>query len=369
MGKKKKKITPSKLTVFDKIVLGINIVASVLLLCSYLAPDTDPRDSTLIAVLGFCYQILLLINLVFVIYWICKRKWFSLISAIALLLGFNTFLSYFQFGTQTDNQQSASLRIMEYNVKAFTGIDIYENEPTQNAIIKLIKNESPQIVMFEEFATNKLEVDSTISNLTTQTGFKYNFIKYFGTANRSTVFLTGDAIFSQFPIVDTGTIPSPNILQTRSIFADIKYKGKIFRVYCLHLAAVKIQDNEKSRYLKGNVAVNSTSFIQRKLAAAFVTRAFQVSYIKKHIEKCPYPYIIAGDFNDTPNSYSVNEIGNGLKNAFIEKGSGFETTYYSTYPLHIDHMFATDAFDILSYKSIDKKISDHKPILVSLQLK
>jgi endonuclease/exonuclease/phosphatase family metal-dependent hydrolase len=108
--------------------------------------------------------------------------------------------------------------------------------------------------------------------------------------------------------------------------------------------------------------------VQNALTNAFIARSFQVALIKRQMEKCPYPYLIAGDFNDTPNSFSVNELGDGLKNAFMEKGSGFETTYYSTYPLHIDHLFVSSQFDILSYQSIDKKISDHKPIIADLKL-
>jgi endonuclease/exonuclease/phosphatase family metal-dependent hydrolase len=367
MRRKKSKIPSSKLSVFDKIILGANIVVALCLLLSYWAPDTDPRENSFIAVLGFCYQIILILNILFVIFWIFKRALFSLISIICILLGYNTFFSYFQLNTSQSQSIDNSLRIMSYNVKQFKGIDKFENSPTQKQVFDIIKDANPQIILFEEFAINQLEPDSTISSLTKTHNFKHSFVKYFDNTKNSPTCI-GNAIFSKYPIVDTGTISSPKLLRTRSIYADVKYSGKIIRVYCLHLSAVTIQDNEKSRYLKGNVSVGSSSFIQRKLAAAFVARSLQVSYIKKHIERCPYPYVIAGDFNDTPNSFSVNEIGYGLKNAFIEKGRGFETTYYSTYPLHIDHLFASQQFDIMGYHSINKKISDHKAVIAEIQL-
>ncbi len=349
-------------------MLGVNILAAFLLLLSYWAPDIDPRESSFIAVLGFCYPIIAVSNVLLAIFWVFKRAALSLISMICILFGYNTFFSYFQLNASQNELTGNSLRIMAYNIKQFKGIDKFENSPIHNEVFDIIRGAKPQIILFEEFAINQVEPDSTISSLTKTLNFKHSFVKYFNTTKNSPTFI-GNAIFSKYPIIDTGTISSPKLLQTRSIYADIKYGGKVIRFYCLHLSAVTIQDSEKSRYLKGNVSVGSSSFIQRKLAAAFVARSLQVSYIKKHIEKCPYPYVIAGDFNDTPNSYSVNEIGYGLKNAFREKGRGFETTYYSAYPLHIDHLFASQQFDIMGYHSIDKKISDHKPVVVDVLLK
>jgi len=57
------------------------------------------------------------------------------------------------------------------------------------------------------------------------------------------------------------------------------------------------------------------------LISAFIVRSYQVNLIEQDIAKCSYPYIIAGDFNDTPNSYAVNELSNEMKNAFIEQGA------------------------------------------------
>jgi endonuclease/exonuclease/phosphatase family metal-dependent hydrolase len=367
MRRKKSKSTPSKFSILDKIMLGVNILAALLLLLSYWAPDTDPRENSFIAILGFCYPIILSLSILLGIFWIFKRAIFSLISIVCILLGYNTFFSYVQLNSSRNQSTDSSLRIMAYNIKQFKGIDKFENLPTQKQVFDIIIEANPKIILFEEFAINQLEPDSTISSLTKTLNFKHSFIRYFNTTKYSPTVI-GNAIFSKYPIIDTGTIPSPKLLKTRSIYADIKYGGKTIRVYCLHLSAVTIQDNEKSRYLKGNVSVSSSSFIQRKLASAFVARSLQVSYIKKHIEKCPYPYVIAGDFNDTPNSYSVNEIGYGLKNAFIEKGQGFETTYYSSYPLHIDHIFASQEFNIVGYQSINEKISDHKPVIADIQL-
>ncbi|MGY3213789.1 endonuclease/exonuclease/phosphatase family protein [Mucilaginibacter sp. HD30] len=369
MRKKIKKRPAQKLTLLDKIFLGLNILASISLLLSYMAPDTNPRDNSYIAVLGFLYQLLLLSNFLLLIFWLFKKPVFCLIPAVVIILGYNTFLTYFQFNKEETNVKNDSIKILSYNVRGFKGIDKYENLATQKQVLELVGGVNPNILVFEEFLTDKYDNDSTVLLIKKNLKYNYSFVTNFNDTVSDK--LSGNAIFSKLPIIDTGRITAPEVLQTRCIFADIKNHNTVIRVYSVHMAAVTFQSHSnqlKSKYLKGNVSAGSSTFVLRKLASAFIARSLQVSYIKKHIEKCPYPYIIVGDFNDTPNSYSVNEIGSGLQNAFMEKGSGFETTYYSAYPLHIDHIFATKDFDILSYQSIDKKISDHKPVIATMRL-
>jgi endonuclease/exonuclease/phosphatase family metal-dependent hydrolase len=364
--RKKTKKTAKKFPIIDKVILAINILCALCLLLSYLAPDTDPRDYSIIALLGFGYIPLLLTNIILIIYWGIRKNLLFLISAVSILTGINVFLYFFQFGNDSEINKKPlpnELRMMAYNVRQFKGIEKFEELPIQNEVFKIIKDQHPDIINFEEFSLTsgeKISITDTLHSFK----YKYSFFKAFYQNRTDTI---GNAIFSKYPIIDTGSIPSPAMLYTRTIFADIKYNNQTIRVYCVHLAAVTMAGNEKSKYLNGQVSLASSSFIGNKLSAAFIARSLQVSRIKAHMEKCPFPYIVAGDFNDTPNSFAVNTLGDGLKNSFREKGHGFETTYYSSFPLHIDHLFASPQFDILSYRAIDKKVSDHKAIVADLK--
>jgi len=85
---------------------------------------------------------------------------------------------------------------------------------------------------------------------------------------------------------------------------------------------------------------------------------------------CTYPYIVMGDFNDTPMSYSVNLVSKGLHNAFKERGAGWGVTHYEIFPIfQIDYILASPNFDILSYHIVKRKLSDHYPIWSDLKLK
>jgi endonuclease/exonuclease/phosphatase family metal-dependent hydrolase len=369
---KKSKIAKERSALFDKIVLILNIIAALALLLSYLAPSTDPRDFSLIASLGFGYLVLLLINILFIIFWSIKYRFYFLISTLAILSGYTILIANFGFHFNTsitkNEIRTGTIRVMAYNVNVFKGIEEHEEDPTQERVMQVLRENNVDIMCFEEFGatrSNNVSTRDSIKNILKSVQYFYKRMGFI--ANRDTF---GNAIFSKFPIIDTGSIAAPTPLAMRAIFADIKYKSKILRIYCVHLAAVGgIKGSDKRKILDGSGILDKSSFLNDKVNSAFLIRSYQVSRIKEHMSECPYPYIVAGDFNDTPISYAVNTLSYGLKNAFIEKGSGFETTYYSTFPLHIDYILCSPQFDVLSYKSIDKKISDHKPIVSELRLK
>ena len=116
--------------------------------------------------------------------------------------------------------------------------------------------------------------------------------------------------------------------------------------------------------------MESSKKIGIRLKKAFIKRGEQVKILKADTEKCTIPYIIAGDFNDTPISYTVNTISAGMKNSFREKGSGFGVTYNGEFPnFQIDYILTSPEFSIKNYLIVDKKLSDHYAVRTDLELK
>ncbi len=54
--------------------------------------------------------------------------------------------------------------------------------------------------------------------------------------------------------------------------------------------------------------------------------------VQQGLEASPHPNILCGDFNDSPLSYAYHTIAEGMKDAFVESGSGFERTYVGSMP-------------------------------------
>jgi endonuclease/exonuclease/phosphatase family metal-dependent hydrolase len=120
----------------------------------------------------------------------------------------------------------------------------------------------------------------------------------------------------------------------------------------------------------GKADLSSTKRLGSKLKLAFLKRAEQVIKIKQHTLQSPYPYIISGDFNDTPTSFAVSQMAKGIKNTFREKGFGLGRTYNGDFPNYqIDYIMASKQFNVLSYNIVKKKLSDHYPAYADLVLK
>jgi len=359
------------LNILDRIILILNVVFTVALLFSYLTPIADPRNFSIIAILGFGYQVLLFVNIFLIVYWLTRFKVYFLISTLGILIGFTILAANysFHFTNVKDKKKSeaGNIRMMAYNVHEFKGIEKNEGKPIKKEVIQIISDGQPDIIYFEEFQSKRKENEPVSNSLQKVLNYKYHYFKPFHATRWDSL---GNAIYSKFPIIDSGFISSPEFLNIKAIYVDLRYGGKIIRVYCIHLAAVQINENDKRKYLSGRINFKKSSFIEGQLNSAFQLRSLQVAIIKKHMSQCPYPYIVAGDFNDTPISFAVNKLSEGLKNAFIEKGSGFGTTYYSGFPkLHIDYILVSPQFDVINYQTIDKKLSDHKPIMSDLKLR
>jgi len=107
-----------------------------------------------------------------------------------------------------------------------------------------------------------------------------------------------------------------------------------------------------------------------KLKTAYIKRAEQVDSISAHINNCPHPVIVCGDFNDTPVSYAYRKLTRGLKDAFITTGKGLGNTYLGIFPsFRIDYILHSLDFVPLIFEKVNVELSDHYPIICILDLK
>ncbi len=146
------------------------------------------------------------------------------------------------------------------------------------------------------------------------------------------------------------------------------------RIFNLHLQSLRFSD-EDLEYLEEPSINNDSSFkksknIISKFKTGFAKRRIQSIHVKEEMNKSPYPLVVCGDFNDVPNSFAYHHIGKGLINAFAESGTGSGRTYSHIAPtLRIDNIFADTRFTIHQFARVGKRISDHFPIIVDLELK
>ena len=144
--------------------------------------------------------------------------------------------------------------------------------------------------------------------------------------------------------------------------------GDTLRVFNIHLQSIKLRQEhydfiDTARLKYSNEQVQEIRSIGSRLSNAFVQRAGQAEIIANYIRKSPYPVLVMGDFNDTPQSYAYRKIRKGLKDAFRKAGKGFGNTYAGELPsFRIDYIMAGEGMNTYRFRRIKKDCSDHFPI-------
>ncbi|MCJ8211405.1 endonuclease/exonuclease/phosphatase family protein [Mucilaginibacter sp. RS28] len=362
------------LSFITKVLLFINCLLALSLLISYLAPVTDPRKIWPVAFFGLAYPPLLVVNLIFVLVWLLQKSWFALISLVCVLSGWdilNKSIGFHAARTYRQKETREAIRVMTYNVHSFKKYGDNNDSYTKHDILDIINLHQPDILGIQEFYTRYKGEFAMVDSIKNMLNASYYFDAMTYQNQRDAM---GLAIFSKYPIINHGYIQlTPIKSDNQCVFIDVKRKDQIFRYYCIHLQSVGFgpEDYESlDSVQKGKTDVHSIRRMAAKLKNAFKKRADQIDILREKVKDCPYPYVIAGDFNDTPSSYSVNRLAKGMKNAFREKGSGLGRTYNGDFPNYqIDYILATPQFNVADYRVIEKKLSDHYPVYSDLLLK
>ena len=98
-----------------------------------------------------------------------------------------------------------------------------------------------------------------------------------------------------------------------------------------------------------------------------------LDFFEKHLVKLRrrrLPYILCGDFNDTPLSYAYNTIINDLNDSFSESGKGIGRSFVRIPALRIDYILHDKKFSSFNYKQHKPKqeLSDHYAISTELSI-
>jgi endonuclease/exonuclease/phosphatase (EEP) superfamily protein YafD len=127
---------------------------------------------------------------------------------------------------------------------------------------------------------------------------------------------------------------------------------------------------EKLTGNKDKTDLDGPQKILDRMRRAYIRRARQTDIIKDHISRSPYPVLVCGDFNDTPNSYTYHNISYGLEDAFKNAGYGMGATFVSIIPfLRIDFiLYSPETFSPIYFRVLKRSLSDHYPIVSVMRL-
>ncbi|NNE31999.1 MAG: endonuclease/exonuclease/phosphatase family protein [Winogradskyella sp.] len=337
-----------RLSFLNKIIFVVNSLAAFLLLLSYILPFVPPRKFALLSVVSLGVPFLILINILFLVYWLLRVKKQLMLSLVVLLLGYNYLGALYKFSSSKKIEDSDNISVMSFNVRLFNRFEWLPSKTVREDIINFINEEQPDILCLQEYTRGlpiKLE------------GYNDFNARY----NRNAK--GGQSIFSKYPIVNYGSLEFTDT-KNNVIYADIARGNDTIRVYNMHLQSLGIiPDVDTFKKESSESLINRT-------ASTFRAQQDQVEKFLEHKANCPYKVIVAGDFNNTAYSYTYNAIKGDLIDTFEEGGNGFGRTYdFKFFPVRIDFILVDEAFTTNGFNAYDDIIlSDHYPIKATLKL-
>jgi len=347
--------------------LGLNAVMSVTLLISYLAVHISPGDFTLPAYFGLAYPYLLLVNILMVIIWTMLLRFEAFISLVVILLGVTHFSNYIKLSKPSEEKEGA-FKLLSYNVRLFNYFETKKGPGSEKTVLGFIKNQDADIICLQEYFVTGVPSSHESSVKSMLGGKYYSHIKLIGRGKNR---FYGIATYSRFPIIRKGEIIHPKS-SSLTIFTDVVIQKDTFRIFNNHLQSFRLKKMEKS-FLEEMTSeeketIEEVKSLSVSLKNGFVRRSLQAQVVKDHIKSSEYPVIVAGDFNDTPVSYTYRKIRKGLNDSFVNSGYGAGFTYKGNYPPNrIDYILYSDALINNHFDILRVKYSDHYPIVAWLK--
>lgn len=169
-------------------------------------------------------------------------------------------------------------------------------------------------------------------------------------------------LLSRFPLTNTGRKEfegSGNSI----IWADMQTPVGKVRVYNAHLQSHSISP-ETEQLLQAPLDQPETwkgyRTVLGRVRHFTAMRAAQARWLAEEIERCPLPVIVAGDLNDTPQSYSYRMLTRELTDSFLVGGRGFGTTFAGKIPgLRIDYILGGKGLAFTDHQVGRSSLSDH----------
>lgn len=243
--------------------------------------------------------------------------------------------------TATPTEAPIPLRVFEYNVCAKGEMQAMHDD----GFIDFILSQDADILFLPE---NLYYTDQRLDTVLSE---HYPYSVYAGLSSK--LWPEEMGIYSRYPLRDITRLPSPfNAWGSDMMMSAVARVGDT-DVQLLHLHCYSNSHGIRKGY-EG-----------RDLEAMDITALLSETAGKG------MPTIVAGDLNDLNGSRLLRSIeGQGLRDLWWKGGTGMGFTFSEgLLRFRLDHILATDHFDLKRIKVINqKRYSDHRPIVADLEL-
>ncbi len=282
-----------------------------------------------------------------------------MVSLLILFLGFPYVQNTVNFSLpKTASKKLQTLHVATYNTQFSKPTILPDGSPNQK-----------MITQFDSFLTSVNHLDilgvqecgwRTAERIQQSMNFPY----------KHTIEDIYTGIYSKHPIVNKGFVDFGQQIN-KCLWADIAIGKDTIRFYTAHLAPNR-HDGKIPAVLDQNQQEQVNYFkifgIFQHYPPFASKRVKEAAMIRVHQRKSPYPCIIAGDFNDPPQTFMYATISEDLKDTFLEDGIGFGGTHSGPVPgLRIDYILVANQFKVIKHQILAEPFSDHYMVKAALQ--
>ena len=336
---------------------GLAVVFTVLLLAaavlSWRSSFISPEAGNFWASIALLMPVILLLNLAALVWWLFRRQWgvaLMPVAALALNLGY---ISAMVQLPDFDGKGPHDIRVATLNTYGFRRLG--PTSVTAYGVASLMKREQVDVVCLQEFIDDSKFPPDSIARL-------------FASRMPWFVHQEGQAILSRFPSVGQRYVRFPES-GNDYLQADVKVGDDTVRIFSVHLQTSGIS-SLRHRFRKDYNRDAPVERVIGELERNSRIRAQQVREIRAVIDSTHYPVIVAGDFNDTPSSYTYRRLKGDMTDGFRAVGNGFGGTFrYLGGVLRIDYIFYDNRFAGVGYYTPQDDVSDHKAVIAELRLR
>lgn len=350
------KLALFKFAYFLSIVLTFAL--AVVTVLGTFAGNVSPKLNIFMTMIGLALPLLLIVNVILLVYWAIRRKFWFVLPMLALLANYHYISATIQLVSGGEEADGYMLKVMTLNVRNF--VDDNQDDSVDE-IKQYIEDESINVVCFQEYRDYVSGRPERISKFF-EAIFPYQAIS--GSV----------ATFSKFPIQKRDYITfreSNNCAQ----WVDLEVsRGKLVRLFNVHMQTTGVNSvlRHAAKMEQQGISVGNgqrATMVSNRMGYEYIRRAEQADIISDIVKETRSPMVLCGDFNDTPASYTYKRLKGRMNDGFKSAGKGYMYTYRGAKGLmRIDYIFHSEELGAVNYYSPNYNWSDHNPVVMEMNL-
>lgn len=332
------------------------LLVVLLTLLTYVASFVPPVAGTgFMAIGGLCFPYLFILHLIVFGWLVLRRSRYAWYALATLTLGIPFLLRNVNWHELPSNDRS-TLSISTFNAQGLT----LEQTENLDSAFRLIRHYLGNADVFAlQEINHRFVKDLAVTN---------EYPHYIAHPRASTT------LMSRHPFTEHGTVRFDSTGNS-CLWVDLATPDGPLRVYNVHLESNRVSPEIGRLFEEGGDPRRRSTWrrirnILRDFSFRATRRTEQIMLLKEHMRGCPHPIVLAGDLNDTPQSYTYRQLKLFLNDGFVQAGRGLAHSYAGPVPLlRIDYIFASPDLEFTRYRTVRALNSDHYPVRADLILK